>query len=49
MQPATPASAWQSISRKTENVTLVGAVPAILPRSCRGRNQGSVDKGIAAV
>lgn len=38
MQPATPASAWQSISGETENVTLVGAVPAILPRPCRGKN-----------
>lgn len=49
MQPATPASAWQSISRETENVTLVGAVPAILPRPCRVNSKGSVDEGIAAV
>lgn len=50
MQPATPASAWQSISRETENVTMVGAVPAILPRPCRWKkSQGSVDEGIAAV
>lgn len=40
MQPATPASAWQSISRETENATMVGAVPAILPRPCRRKKPG---------